>query len=89
MILNWKDFNEANGIEWLGPVGPGWPETSTPNTLDDGDTGIKMCDIDQQLYTYDDYQNKYQEYLKHGGTPLHGFSVDNLNTVILNLSEGS
>jgi len=87
MILKFKEFNEANGIEWLGPVGPGWPETKTPNTLSDNDTNIKQCEIDNKLYTYDDYQTIYQEYLKLGNGPLNGFTLDNLNTVVQTLQE--
>jgi hypothetical protein len=89
MIKNWKQFREANGIEWVGAVGPGWPDIEHKPTVGQEETDIKMCDIDRQLYTYDDYTTMYQDYLKLGEKPLHGFTTDNLNVVVLKLSEAS
>ncbi len=86
MIKKWKEFNEVNGNEWPGG-GPGWPDTVYPNTLDDSDTNIKLCEVDDVMYTQDDYQDMYMEYLKLGEAPLHGFTSANLNTVVIKLAE--
>ena len=85
MIKNFKQFNEeVSGTELVGKhMGPNYPEQDVTNTtIGTKDTEILYSEITSRLYTYDDYQNEYQEYLKKGGKPLHGFNQENLTTVL-------
>lgn len=77
-------INEVSGTELVGHMGPNYPDSVT--TPFKNDNSVIYCKIDSKLYTIDDYQNMYQDYLKNGGAPLDGFSEENLNTVILNLN---
>jgi hypothetical protein len=71
----------------VGPMGPNYGSTKLRNnTITSNSTEIIYSPIDSKLYTYDDYQIIYQEYLKKGGKPMHGFSENNLNTIILHLN---
>lgn len=84
MIKKFKEFNESiSGRELVGPVGPNYGNTKLKNkTLNIGDTSVIFSEITDKMYTYDDYQNLYQDYLKSGGTPLHGFDKENLEKVL-------
>ena len=90
MIFNFKQFKEAvSGTELVGNhMGPGYPQqVNKANTLTSTSTDALICNIDDKIYTYDDYQSKYHEYLKIGGTPLNGFNQSNLDHIILKLTE--
>jgi hypothetical protein len=62
-------------------MGPGYPEQELAVTLSTSDTEVLMG-FDGNMYTYDDYQSLYQDYLKRGGSPLQGFNKENLNNVL-------
>lgn len=89
MIKNWKEFSEAiSGTELVGPVGPAYGDTSLKNkTISNFDTDVIYSDIDDKFYTVDDYNTLYNEYLKLGGSPLHGFSKENINTILIYIQE--
>ena len=82
-IRNWKEFKESiSGWELVGQhMGPGYPEQELPVTLTQADTQILMGK-DGEFYTYDDYQDLYQSYLKDGGSPLEGFTQENLDIIL-------
>ena len=84
MIKNFKQFNEeVSGTELIGPMGPGYGETGLQNkTITSHDTNVIFCDLDSKFYTIDDYNNIYTEYLKKGGKPLSGFSLENIIEII-------
>ena len=64
-IKNYLNFiNEISGTELVGHMGPNYPDSSIPNTIDSGDTSVLYSPIDSKIYTYDDYQTIYQDYLK-------------------------
>jgi hypothetical protein len=101
MIKSWKQFNERNipiadqtvgGASGgttapVGPMGPNYGSIKLRNsTISQDDTDVIYSEITSNLYTYNDYQQLYQDYLKNGGKPLHGFTQENLETVLLNLS---
>lgn len=84
-MINFKNFlREAiSGTELVGPVGPAYGETGIQNkTLDRSDTTVILSDIDNKFYTYDEYNNIYNDYLKKGGTPLDGFNRENINKIL-------
>lgn len=82
MIKNWKKFTEAiSGWEIVQKVGPNYPDQVLPTTLSRNDTEVIMAS-NEEIYTYDDYQNLYIDYLKSGGTPLVGFNKKNLDIVL-------
>lgn len=62
--------------------GPAYGDTKSPNTINQNDTKVIFSDIDSKFWTLDDYNNIYQEYLKMGGSPLNGFNIDNLNSIL-------
>lgn len=85
MIKKFKDFiTEAiSGTELVGPVGPAYGETRLQNkTLTSLDTDIIYCELDGNIYTRDEYNDIYQEYLKNNGKPLIGFSKENLDIIV-------
>ena len=77
---------EVSGTELVGPGGPGYGETGLQNkTVNAHDTTVIFCELDSKFYTIDDYNNIYGDYLKSGGKPLDGFSIENI-VEILNYS---
>lgn len=83
MIKNWKQFNEAiSGTELLGSFGPGTEMSNKKITSDMVGDEIIYSELTGILYTQDDYNILYNEYLKKGGTPLIGFNKENLETII-------
>ena len=85
MIKTFSQFinEEVSGTELVGPVGPAYGETRLQNkTVTSHDTNVIYCDLDSKFYTIDDYNNIYQEYLKRGGKPLDGFSLDNIIEIL-------
>jgi hypothetical protein len=85
MIKSFKQFinEEVSGTELVGPVGPAYGETRLQNkTINSHDTNVIFCDLDSKFYTIDDYNNIYGEYLKNGGKPLDGFSLENIIEII-------
>lgn len=85
MIKRFNDFikEEVSGTELIGPMGAGYGETGLQNkTVTSHDTNVIFCDLDSKFYTIDDYNNIYQEYLKIGGKPLDGFSLENIIEII-------
>lgn len=85
MIKRFSDFikEEVSGTELIGPMGPGYGETGLQNkTVTSHDTNVIFCDLDSKFYTIDDYNNIYEDYLKKGGKPLDGFSLENIIEII-------
>ena len=87
MIKTFRQFinEEVSGTELVGPVGPAYGETRLQNkTVTSHDTNVIYCDLDSKFYTIDDYNNIYQDYLKKGGKPLDGFSLENIISILEN-----
>lgn len=84
MIKKFKQFNEEiSGTELVGPIGPGFGETRLQNkTINSHDTNVIFSDIDNKFYTIDEYNELYNNYLKSGGQPLDGFSIENINIIL-------
>jgi hypothetical protein len=84
MIKKFKEFNESiSGTELVGQVGPNYGDTKLQNkTLNQNDTGVIFSEITREFYTWDDYNQLYQNYLKSGGKPLHGFNRENLDIIL-------
>lgn len=87
MITDFNIFKEAvaNGTEMIGFRGVGFPRTDEPKILNL--TKVLLCEVDDKFYTESDYNYLYQEYLKHRGKILHGFSIRNLNKVVAFLNK--
>jgi hypothetical protein len=81
--------NEVSGTELVGPeMGMGFGTTPlNNNTISSSDSLVIFSDIDNKIYTLDDYNQLYQDYLKVGGSPLNGFTKENLEKVIVSLQE--
>lgn len=81
--------NEVSGTELVGPeMGMGFGTTPlNNNTISSSDSLVIFSDIDNKIYTLDDYNQLYQDYLKVGGGPLNGFTKENLEKVIVSLQE--
>ena len=79
-----KTINELSGTELIGPVGPAFGYCKVKNkTLNLTDTNVVRSEINDKLYTIDDYNQLYNDYLKFGGKPFTDlFSVDSLDKVI-------
>jgi hypothetical protein len=90
MIKRFDDFiNEVSGVELVGPeIGMGFGTTPlNNNTISSSDTLVISSDINNKMYTLDDYNQLYQDYLKSGGGPLDGFTKENLDKIIFSLQE--
>jgi hypothetical protein len=85
-IKKFKKFIESiSGTELMnvgGVFGPGYGEQSLPVTLSQSDTEVVLSELTDDLYTKDDYDNLYDDYLKKGGEHLDGFNKINLDKVI-------
>ena len=96
-IKKFTEFNESNipvGTQTVGgssggttaPVGPMGPNYGSTklrnNTISTDDTDVIYSEITSNIYTYNDYQQLYQDYLKKGGKPLFGFNQENLDIVL-------
>lgn len=85
----YKFFNEEiSGTELVGPVGPAYGETRLQNkTINSYHTNVIYSDLDGKIYTIDEYNDLYNQYLKVGGQPLDGFNLENLQKIQTFLSE--
>jgi len=90
-IKNFIDFiNEVSGTELVGPVGPGYGEARLQNkTVNSHDTNVVYSDLDSRIYTEDEYNELYNNYLKSGGKPLQGFSKENIDVILSHLQRDS
>ena len=86
IIFNWKQFNEAiSGQELVMPIGPAYGRGNNDKMIGPSPAETIYSEITSKIYTHDDYQDVYQEYLKQGGTPLHGFTKENLDKILSEL----
>ena len=69
-IKGYKKFTESvSGT--LAPVyGPGLPRPEYRNTISSGDTEVLFDDATDRIYSRDEYDNMYKDYLTNGGKPL-------------------
>ena len=86
MIKKFNKFLEISGTELIGHMGPGYPNQELRNTINKEDTHCIESD-DNKIYTEDDYETLYIEYLKKGGKPLFGYSEENLEKVLSLIKE--
>jgi hypothetical protein len=88
MILRFKEFFEAiSGTEIIGSMGPNYGQEDNSPMGGTSMVNIIYSRILGKLISYDDYLTMYGEYLKRGGSPLHGFNRENLEKVSLSISE--
>jgi hypothetical protein len=72
----------------VGPIGPNFGYQSLYVPLKKDQTEIVFSNIKSRFYTYNDYQDLYNEYLSAGNKQLEGgFSRNNLETVLLALDD--
>jgi len=86
MIKKYKQFLESiSGTELIGSLGPGIGSQKLSNTITTNDTEVIASDITGEMYTYDDYNELYEDYLKKGKKPLEGgFNKENLEIILSN-----
>ena len=84
MIKKFKQFNEEiSGTELVGPIGPGYGETKLQNkTINANDTDVIYSEFGSRIYTIDEYNDLYGDYLKNGGSPLDGFTEENIDIIL-------
>lgn len=64
MIKNFNDYiKEVNGTELIGPMGPGYGDTSLPREI----PKTRIYEIDGEFITHDDYEEYKSNFLKSGG----------------------
>ena len=87
MIKKFKQFLEAiSGTIDTMPFGPGFSRQQLVNTITQKDTEVIASDITGVLYTYEDFNQLYDEYLKKGEKPLEGgFSKQKLEIILTKL----
>ena len=85
IIKKYKKFLEAiSGTMDVMPFGPGSPRQELRPTITSQDTDTLYSDITGKIYTTNDYNDLYQNYLKrHPHEPLEGgFTKENLDKVL-------
>lgn len=83
-IKKFKEFESISGLELVGQhvMGPNYGEQKLAVTLASSDTETLMG-MDENFYTYDDYQELYNNYQKGGGKEnIKEFTKLNLDKVI-------
>lgn len=87
-ILRFKEMSESiSGTEMIGSMGPNYGEPISPNTITNQDVSLLYSDVDDAMYTEEDYNSLYTQYLAKGGKPLTGFNKNNLNKILFFLEE--
>jgi hypothetical protein len=82
-IKSFKELKESiSGTEMIGSMGPNYGQPVSPNTLTNQDVSMVMSDTDGEMYTQEDFNSLYTQYLAKGGEPLQGFNKQNLNKII-------
>jgi hypothetical protein len=82
MIKNWNQYLEAvNGNELIMPHTPNMPDLELRPTLSKSQTEV-LSDKEGNFYTYDDFQNLHQDFLKAGGKGLEDFTKENLDSIL-------
>lgn len=90
-IKRWDLFEESiSGWELVGKnMGPGYPKQELPTTLSSSETQV-ISGIDGNLYTWDDFRDIWNEYVKQGGRgDLSNFTKKNLDIILQFMSENS
>jgi hypothetical protein len=87
MIKKFKDFlkEELSGTELVGQIGPAYGDTRTQNkTINSHDTNTIFCDLNNKIYTEDDYNNLYNDYLikSNKKSIKKEFSLENINSIL-------
>lgn len=85
MITKYLKFLEAiSGTMDVMPLGPGMDRQKLPVSLTTQDTITIYSDLTGKIYTTNDYNDLYVEYLKkHPDSPLKGgFTKENLDIVL-------
>jgi len=91
-----KTFIESiSGTEVISPFGPAYGRPNFPFTGSKKDTKLSNGrrrktnnDLTDDIYTIDDYNQIYQDYLKCGGKPLpDGYSEENIEIINNHLSK--
>ena len=86
-----KTFKESiSGTEVIEPFGPAYgrphlPFTGSKRNMDLESSPFRKKsnnELTDDIYTIDDFNDLYQDYLKKGGTPLpDGYNSDNIGKV--------
>ncbi len=83
MIKNFLEFRESiSGTEITMSMGPNYGPVGLPHKPNSKDTEVIYSDRFGKIYTQDQYQEIYQDYLKMGNQPLNGFTLNNLELVL-------
>lgn len=88
-IKNFNKYCESiSGTELVGHMGPNYGEPSFPSTISKSDTQVVYSEITDKIYSNDEYDQLYNNYLKSGGSPMNNssFCRENLDTILLYLS---
>lgn len=86
MIKRFREFNEAiSGTEITVSMGPNYGPVNLPHLPMKKDTDVIYSDNYGKMYTQDQYQGIYLDYLKMGNPPLDGFNLKNLEIVLSKL----
>lgn len=83
-LKKFKHFKE--GI-FAGEVGPNYGKQILRNTLSKKDTDLIQSSITGEVYSYDQYQELYNKYLKSGGEILNGFTKENIDKILSEINE--
>jgi len=86
MIKKFREFESISGTELIGSIGPNYGHEKNSSPIKSGMTDVIYCPQLGRIISFGEYQDMYGEYLKMGGSPLHGFNRENLNLVVTKLN---
>jgi hypothetical protein len=86
-MKKFSEFNESiGGDEIVGQhMGPVFGHQIIPLSLNTTHTDVIYSEITDKIYSFDEYEDMYDQYLIVGGEPLFGFNKDNLDKLIYTL----
>lgn len=89
MILKYLEYiSEVSGTELVGAIGPAYGETRIQNkTINKDHTTMTMSKLNNRIYTLDDYNELYNEYIKRIGYIKREFSSENIDFMLSNLEK--
>jgi hypothetical protein len=86
-IKGFRAYTESiSGTEMIGSMGPNYGTPILRPTVDMGDVSLMQCSVDGKLYTREQYDDLYRQYIAKGGEPLDGVSKSNLDIIVSELS---
>jgi hypothetical protein len=82
-IMRFRTYLESiSGTEMIGSMGPNYGTPVLRPGVDMGDVTLMHCSVDGKMYTKEEYDELYKQYIARGGKPLDGVNKSNLDLIV-------